>query len=98
MISGGFNNQPNTDNPTFEFYPPKGNGQAIYSQFLHDALNTNLFPVTFFLTDDTVFVAANRLAMIYNWRTNTERRLPGIPNGVRVRKLLFRLVVKEFKN
>jgi len=24
------------------------------------------------------------LAMIFNWRTNTETRLPGIPNGVRV--------------
>lgn len=29
-------------------------------------------------------MAANRDAMIFDWRTNAELRLPGIPNGVRV--------------
>lgn len=38
----------------------------------------------FQLPDDTVFVAANTLAMIYNWNDNTEQRLPDFPNGVRV--------------
>lgn len=81
---GGFNNQPATDNPTFEFYPPKGNGLPIHSQFLNDALNSNLFPLTAALPNGLVFVAANRLSMIYNWKTNKERRLPSFPNGVRV--------------
>lgn len=27
-----------------EFFPPKGNGQPIHSQFLRDALPSNLFP------------------------------------------------------
>jgi hypothetical protein len=31
-----------------------------------------------------LFVAANTQAMIYDWKANTERRLPDIPNGVRV--------------
>jgi hypothetical protein len=84
IIQGGFNNKPETDNPTFEFYPPKGNGLPIYSHFLHQALNSNLFPHTAALPNGLIFVAANRLAMLYNWKTNTERRLPSFPNGVRV--------------
>jgi hypothetical protein len=52
--------------------------------FLVDTLASNLFPIAFSLPDGTIFMAANRDAMIYNWQTNTERRLPQIPNGVRV--------------
>lgn len=84
MIAGGYNNQLATDNPTFEFFPPKGDGRGIYSKFLHDALNTNLFPVTYLLPSGDIFVAANTMSMIYNVNTNTEHRLPTIPNGVRV--------------
>lgn len=54
-------------------------------KFLHDALNTNLFPITFALPNGLIFVAANRIAMLYNWSTNTETRLSSFPNGVRVR-------------
>jgi hypothetical protein len=84
MIAGGFNNQKSTNNPTYEFFPPKGNGLPIHSQFLVDSLNTNLFPLMFTLPDGTIFVGANEMAMIYNWQTNTETRLPGIPNGVKI--------------
>ncbi|ORY90614.1 copper radical oxidase [Leucosporidium creatinivorum] len=103
MVAGGFNNAESTDNPTFEFFPPKNNGLQFYSKFLHarriarrtasltdtddthpQALNSNLFPIAYLLPDGNVFVAANRIAMIYNWKTNTERRVPGIPNGVTV--------------
>jgi hypothetical protein len=47
-------------------------------------MNSNLFPIVVLLPDDKIFVAANQQTMIYDWRTNTERRLPNIPNGVRV--------------
>ncbi|GAA99111.1 hypothetical protein E5Q_05800 [Mixia osmundae IAM 14324] len=82
MIAGGFNNVKNTDNPTIEYFPAKGNGQPIYSPFLHDALNSNLFPFLWALPDNTLFVAANKLTMIYNWKTNTETRLPTLPMRV----------------
>lgn len=45
--------------------------------------STNLFPVTFALPSGEIFVAANEMAMLYNWKTNTETRLPGSPNGVK---------------
>ncbi|KAE9394094.1 copper radical oxidase [Gymnopus androsaceus JB14] len=85
---GGWINNATTNNPTIEFYPPKNiqgsNGLPVRSSFLVDTLNSNLFPIAFVLPDGTIFVAANNDAMIYDWKTNTERRLPSIPNGVRV--------------
>ncbi|GJE90704.1 copper radical oxidase [Phanerochaete sordida] len=87
-LKGGWINNATTNNPTVEYYPPKdiqgSNGMPVKLQFLVDTLNSNLFPIAFSLPDGKVFVAANQDAMIYDWQTNTERRLPQIPNGVRV--------------
>ncbi|GAA6060307.1 hypothetical protein JCM10212_002948 [Sporobolomyces blumeae] len=84
MTAGGYNNDESTDNPTLEFYPPKGDGLQVYSPFLHDALKSNLFPVLYTLPDGRLFVAANKKAMIYDWKKNVEYRLPDLPNGVTV--------------
>jgi hypothetical protein len=87
-LKGGWINNATTNNPTVEYYPSKdingSNGMPVRLQFLVDTLNSNLFPLAFSLPDGKVFVAANRDAMIYDWQTNTERRLPQIPNRVRV--------------
>ncbi|KAJ7510137.1 copper radical oxidase [Mycena galericulata] len=85
---GGWINNATTNNPTIEYFPPKSidgyNGMPIPMPFLEDTLNSNLFPIAFALPDGTVFIAANNNATIYDWKANTERRLPPIPNGVRV--------------
>lgn len=85
---GGWINNSTVNNPTLEYFPPKSihgsNGLPIPLPFLVDTLNSNLFPIAFSLPDGTIFMAANRDAMIYDWTTNTERRLPQFPNGVRV--------------
>jgi hypothetical protein len=47
-------------------------------------LNGNQFPILHLLPDGNIFVAANQQTMIFNWKTNTETRLPNIPNGVRI--------------
>ncbi|KAK7053013.1 hypothetical protein VNI00_004334 [Paramarasmius palmivorus] len=60
------------------------NGVSIHSQFMEDTVNGNHFPILVQLPDGNIFVAANQAAMIFDWKTNTERRLPGIPNGVRI--------------
>ena len=65
------------------------NGTRIPSQFLVDTLNGNHYPIMVYLRDGTIFVAANTAAMIFDWKTNTETRLPGIPNGVRITWALF---------
>ncbi|SCV70920.1 BQ2448_3682 [Microbotryum intermedium] len=91
--SGGFNNKPSADNPTIEYFPPKGNGLSIPFKFLsgacdrggRDALNSNLFPVTFLLPrTGYLFIAANKLVTIYDWKNNREYRLPSMPNGVAI--------------
>ena len=85
---GGWINNATVNNPTVEYYPPKSihgsKGLPIQLPFLVDTLNSNLFPIAFLLPDGNIFMAANRDAMIYDWKTNTEQRLPRIPNGVRV--------------
>ncbi|EAU88851.2 copper radical oxidase [Coprinopsis cinerea okayama7 len=85
---GGWINNATVSNPTLEYYPPKNihgyNGMPIPLPFLEDTLNSNLFPIAFSLPNGRIFVAANQDAMIYDWKTNTESRLPRIPNGVRV--------------
>ncbi|KAJ7310945.1 glyoxal oxidase N-terminus-domain-containing protein [Mycena albidolilacea] len=87
-VAGGFINSAGINNPSYEFYPPKNingfNGLKIPSKFLTDTLNGNHFPNLVTLPDGTLFVSANTGAMILNWKTNTETRLPGIPNGVRI--------------
>lgn len=72
--------------PSYEFFPTKGynNGLQIHSKFLADALNSNLFPVMYLLTSGKVYVAANTVNMIFNWKTGAEQRLPNFPNGIRV--------------
>ncbi|SCZ95857.1 BZ3500_MvSof-1268-A1-R1_Chr8-1g09842 [Microbotryum saponariae] len=82
-IRGGYNNAPDIDNPTIEFFPPKGNGKQIFFKFLQDALNSNLFPISFSLPKTGyIFVAANKINTIYDWVNNQEYRLPAFPNGV----------------
>lgn len=85
---GGYINDATVNNPTLEYFPPKNihgsNGLPIHLPFLVDTLNANLFPIVFSLPDGKLFMAANQGAMIYDWQNNQERRLPGIPNGVRI--------------
>lgn len=86
--SGGWINNGTVNNPTIEYFPPKAihksNGLPIHLPFLVDTLSSNLFPIAFALPDGKIFIAANQDAMIYDWTKNVERRLPRIPNGVRV--------------
>ena len=82
---GGWINNATVNNPTIEYYPPKFNpGILIHSPFLESTLNSNLFPAAFAISNGYVFLAANNDVMLYDWQSNSERRLPPIPNGVRV--------------
>ncbi|KAJ6591192.1 glyoxal oxidase N-terminus-domain-containing protein [Mycena vulgaris] len=84
----GWTNSEVSNNPTYEFYPAKNingqNGLPINSQFFIDTLPHNTFPHVYSLPDERLFVAANNQAMLLDWHTNTETRLPTFPNGQRV--------------
>ncbi|KAL4260898.1 Glyoxal oxidase [Pleurotus pulmonarius] len=86
--ANGFITNATINNPTYEFFPPKNingfNGVQIPSQFLLDTLIANQFPNVLALPDGNLFIAANQQAMLFNWKTNTETRLPNVPNGVRI--------------
>ncbi|KAF9467903.1 copper radical oxidase [Collybia nuda] len=69
---------------SFEFFPSKDNGTPRPSPFLERTLPANLFPRVFALPDGKIFMIANTQSIIYDIETNTETRLPDIPNGVRV--------------
>ncbi|KAG6827129.1 hypothetical protein H0H92_013131 [Tricholoma furcatifolium] len=88
MVIGGIHESTpfyNNDSvSSFEFFPPKDNGTARPSAFLNFTLPANLFPRGFALPDGRIFMVANNRTMIYDVETNTEIRLPDIPNGVRV--------------
>ncbi|THU96596.1 hypothetical protein K435DRAFT_839024 [Dendrothele bispora CBS 962.96] len=93
LFGGSWDNSiadfPNITNPTYEFYPPKNihgrNGTPIFVPFLTETLPANHFPILIQLPDGNFFVAANTQAIIFDWKTNREvRRLPDIPNGVRI--------------
>ncbi|KAG6897934.1 hypothetical protein C0992_008682 [Termitomyces sp. T32_za158] len=88
MIIGGMHELTlfyNTDPVnSYEFFPPKDNGQPRLSPFLARTPPVNLFPRAFALPDGKVFMIANNQTIIYDVETNTETRLPDIPNGVHV--------------
>ncbi|KXN92583.1 hypothetical protein AN958_04793 [Leucoagaricus sp. SymC.cos] len=67
-----------------EFFPPKDGGIPRPSDFLARTVPANLFPRALALPDGKVFMAANNQTMIYDIETDTETRLPDIPNGIRV--------------
>ncbi|KAG9121648.1 hypothetical protein FRC07_002318 [Ceratobasidium sp. 392] len=81
----GWTNFEQLNNPTYEYYPPKNinghNGLYIPSQFLKDSLPHNMFPHMILLPSNKIFVAANKKTMLLSWQTNTETRLPDLPNG-----------------
>ncbi|KAJ7277174.1 glyoxal oxidase N-terminus-domain-containing protein [Mycena rebaudengoi] len=91
MIIGGSNintfyNTGPTAEDSIEFFPsrPGEEGTVRPSQFLLDAEPVNMFPRSFVLPSGHVFVIANNITMLYDIATDTETRLPELPNGVRV--------------
>ncbi|KAJ7679657.1 glyoxal oxidase precursor [Mycena rosella] len=91
MIIGGsntntfYNTGPIAED-SIEFFPsrPGEEGSVRPSQFLLDAEPVNMFPRSFVLPSGRVFVIANNISMLYDIETDTETRLPDIPNGVRI--------------
>ncbi|QRV74665.1 glyoxal oxidase [Ceratobasidium sp. AG-Ba] len=86
-LQGDWTNNPNINNPTYEFYPPKNihghNGTSIPMQYLVDTMPHNLFPHLICLGKD-ILMLANNMPTLFNWESNTETRLPILPNHQRV--------------
>jgi hypothetical protein len=82
--NGGYVNTVAQDNPTYEFFPPKGDGSAIDLQFLSDTLPINLYALTWLLPSGNLLMQANRKTILYNWHTQETTNLPDMPYAARV--------------
>ncbi len=82
--NGGYVNTAAQDNPTYEFFPPKGDGNAISLPFLSDTLPINLYALTWLLPSGQLFMQANRQTIIYDYNQNTITNLPDMPYAARV--------------
>ncbi|KAJ7595709.1 glyoxal oxidase N-terminus-domain-containing protein [Mycena floridula] len=91
FVNGGYVNRnfPNVDpefeggaaESTFEFYP--SNGQpATPMKFMIDTSGLNSYAHSFLMSSGKMFVQANISTMLWEPSTNTEIRLPDMPNNV----------------
>ncbi|CAE6405197.1 unnamed protein product [Rhizoctonia solani] len=78
---GGFVNSAGQNNPTYEFFPSKGD--PIGLNILTTTLPANLFPLTWLLPSGNLFIQTNWGTEVFNYKTNTEYTLDDIPHAVR---------------
>ncbi|KAG6891584.1 hypothetical protein C0992_003612 [Termitomyces sp. T32_za158] len=80
--NGGYVNSANQDNPTYEFFPPKG--APITLPILQRTLPANLFPLTWLLPSGRLFIQSNWETVLYDYKKQKETPLDDIPDAVRV--------------
>uniref|UniRef100_A0A8H7Y6W4 Copper radical oxidase n=1 Tax=Psilocybe cubensis TaxID=181762 RepID=A0A8H7Y6W4_PSICU len=80
--NGGYVNDARQDNPTYEFFPPKGD--PILSPILQNTLPANLFPLTWLLPSGLLLIQSNWATVTLDYKSNTETPLDDIPDAVRV--------------
>lgn len=82
--NGGYVNTQAQNNPTYEFFPPRGDGKQITIDWLTEMLPINIFPITYLLPSGLVFMQANRGTINYNIGTKQTINLPDMPYAARV--------------
>ena len=76
---GGFVNSDAQNNPTYEFFPKRGDGTPIELPILESTLPANLFPLTWLLPSGNLFIQTNWATELFNYKTNKETPLADIP-------------------
>ncbi|KGB75973.2 glyoxal oxidase [Cryptococcus deuterogattii R265] len=80
---GGYvNYADNQNNPTVEYFPPKG--EPFTLNFLLNTMPVNLFPLVWLLPSGNLFVQAEYQAEIFDYKNNIEYPISDIPDCVRV--------------
>jgi hypothetical protein len=82
--NGGYVNTAAQDNPTYEFFPPKGDGHAIGLDFLTGTLPINLYALTWLMPSGKLFMQANRASILYDYNAKKTTNLPDMPHAARV--------------
>jgi len=73
---GGYVPTKNSNEPTYEFYPPKNDGGARYMDLLDRSVPLSLYPLTFLMSSGEMFVQANKEAILWNYKKQSEKKLP----------------------
>lgn len=84
MRDGGYVPSKGSNEASYEFYPPKGDGEARFLPILDRTVPLSLFPHTFLLSNNELFVQAGREAVRWDYHAQRETRLPHIPHAPRV--------------
>ncbi|PWN42239.1 Glyoxaloxidase 2, partial [Ceraceosorus guamensis] len=77
MRDGGFVPSQGSNEPTYEFYPKVG--EPTYMDILKRSVPLSLYPITYLLSDNRLFVQANKQTILWNTDTLQEEKLPSAP-------------------
>jgi Glyoxal oxidase N-terminus len=80
---GGFINDANNSNPTYEYYPRDNNADPLPMSLLERTLPANLYPITHLLPTRKLIINLNNNATVYDHVENKEYPLPNVPYAVR---------------
>jgi len=80
--NGGYVNDAHQNNPTYEFFPPRG--PSILSPILQRTLPVNLFPLTWLLPSGKLLIQSNWETALLDYHQNKEIPLDNVPDAVRV--------------
>lgn len=78
---GGYVNDANQNEPTYEFFPPQGG--TILSPLLQRTLPANLYPLTWLLPSGLLFMQSNWETVLLNYHTHKETPLDNMIDAVR---------------
>ncbi|KAF8751119.1 hypothetical protein RHS01_08703 [Rhizoctonia solani] len=78
---GGFVNSQGQNNPTYEFFPSRGD--PIGLNILTTTLPANLYPLTWLLPSGNLFIQSNWKTEVFDYKANKEYFLDDIPHAVR---------------
>ncbi|KAG9074014.1 hypothetical protein FS749_014470, partial [Ceratobasidium sp. UAMH 11750] len=78
---GGFVNSAGQNNPTYEFFPSRGDPVGL--NILTTTLPANLYPLTWLLPSGNLFIQSNWKTEVFDYKENTEYELDDIPHAVR---------------
>jgi hypothetical protein len=77
MRDGGFVPSQSSNEPSYEFYPKVGG--STYMDLLKRTVPLSLYPITYLMSDNRVFVQGNKQAILWNTDSLQEDRLPNAP-------------------
>ncbi|KAI8992954.1 DUF1929-domain-containing protein [Trametes punicea] len=81
---GGYVNDANQNNPTWEIFPPKDNDGPVTSDILTNTLPANLYPLTWLLPSGKLLIQSNWKTTLLDYKAKKETPIDDMIEAVRV--------------